>query len=515
MTMAHRRMPDPLTNYRPNGTGLCLVRLACCGAVLALGGCMVGPRYRTPTSPTSAAFKEAPQDIPVPSGAAWQPGQPGDALLKGDWWRLYQDPALNALEVQVDAANQTLIAAEANFRAARAAIGFAQARQVPTLDAGLGARTVRESSVQPYYPTSLFPSNNGWGDFSLPLDLDYEIDLWGRIRRGVAASRARAQESAAEMETIRLSLHAELATDYFGLRAADGEEKLLDDTIGAYEAALALTQARYDGGLALAGDVAQARTQLDQTRVERADVEIQRTQLEHAIAVLAGKPPAALTIARAPIQVRPPNLPALPAILPSTLLERRPDIAAAERRMAAANEQIGIARAAYYPALSLKMLVGMEGINAANWFTWPSRFWAVGSSLSEAVFDGGRRAAASDEARANYDATVADYRQATLRAFQQVEDNLAATRILEAEQQRQHQATASAVETLDMFSARYERGLDLYLQVVTAQTAALANQRNDIDLIRRRLVANVLLIKALGGGWDRPRLTGGASRTEG
>lgn len=468
------------------------------GVSLLLAGCMVGPNYKRPSAPDAPAFKEAPTQ----ANGGWQPGHPDDAALKGRWWGLYQDPKLDELEAQVDSANQTLIAAEANFRVSRAAVKFARSSLVPTINTGPGVGTVRESSYQPYYPTSLFPSNNGQGDFSLPFDLDYEIDLWGRIRRGVTAAGERSQASAADVENARLSLHAELAMDYFALRAADGEEKLLDDTIAAYQAALDLTQARYEGGLALASDIAQARTLLEQARVQRTDVEVGRTQFEHAIAVLIGKPPAALTIARAPIQIHPPSLPAIPGVLPATLLERRPDVAAAERRMAAANEQIGIAKAAYFPTLSLKMLAGMEGVGAANWFTWPSRFWAVGSTLTETIFDGGRRAAATNRARAGYDATVADYRQTALRAFQQVEDNLAASRVLDTEQQRQRQATDAARNSLDMFMSRYVGGLDLYLQVATAQEALLTNQRNDIDLIRRRLDAHVLLIKALGGGWE-------------
>ena len=478
-----------------------LVPISASIAALLLAGCMVGPQYKRPAAATAPAFKEAPQ---VAANDGWKPGQPSDQTLKGNWWQLYQDPQLNALEVQVDAANQTLKAAEANFRAARTAIGYARSNEAPTIGTNPSIGSVRESANSPYFLTNL--ANNGGGDFTLPFDLNYEIDLWGRIRRGVTAAREQAQASDADMESVRLSLHAELATDYFGLRSADGQAKLLDDTIQAYQSALELTQQRFNGGLALQSDVTQAEAQLEQTRVQRSDVNVQRTQFEHAIAVLIGKPPAQLTIAPSPIDQQPPQMPAIPGVLPSELLERRPDIAADERRMAAANEQIGIAQAAYYPSLSLNALVGMEGTSALNWFTWPSRFWAVGPTLSETIFDGGRRRATTQRTRADYDATVATYRQTTLTAFQQVEDNLAALRILQTESEQQRRATTAALQSEQLFEDRYAGGLDLYLEVVTSQTTALADQRNEIDIELRQLDASVLLIKALGGGWNAQQL---------
>jgi len=464
---------------------------------------MVGPKYKQPAAIAAPAFKEAPANQ-APANDGWKPGVPGDQALKGDWWRMYRDPQLDALEAQVNDANQTLKVAEEHFRSARAGVGLARSNEAPTVGAGVNVSTLRESANEPYFLTNL--ANNGGGDFSLPVDLNYEIDLWGRIRRGVTYAREQAQASAADMENVRLSLHAELAMDYFALRSADGQEKLLDDTIKAYEDALQLTKDRFDGGLAVSSDVTQAQTQLEQARVQRTDAEVQRTQFEHAIAVLIGKPPVAVTIPRLPINIQAPQVPGVPEILPSALLERRPDVAAAERRMAAANEQIGIAMAAYYPTLSLNGLAGMEGTSALNWFTWPSRFWAVGPSVSETLFDGGRRHAASEQARANYDATVATYRQTALQAFQQVEDNLAALRILQTEIDQQHRATDAALKSLDTFEARYEGGLELYLEVVTSQTTALTNQRNDIDLMQRQLDASILLIKALGGGWNSQQL---------
>lgn len=471
--------------------------------LLMLSGCMVGPKYKTPAAIVAPSFKEAPPTS-FAEQDGWKPGQPSDTRLKGDWWTMFDDAQLNALEVQVDTANQTIKAAEANFRAARAQIGYTRANEAPTIGVNPSISAVRDSANQPYFPSNL--ANNGSGDFSLPVDLDYEIDLWGRIRRSVTAAREQAQASDADLENARLSLHAELAMDYFGLRWADAETKLLDDTVTAYQSALQLTQDRFEGGAAPQSDVTQAQTQLDQARVQLTDLEVQRTQYEHAIAVLIGKPPAELTLAPVPLNFQAPVIPQIPGAMPAVLLERRPDIAGDERRMASANEQIGIAQAAYYPTLSLSAIAGFQGTSALNWFNWPSRFWAVGPAFSETLFDAGRRRSAKNITVAQYDATVANYRQTVLTAFQQVEDNLAALRVLSNEAQQQHEATASAEQSLDLFQTRYEGGVDTYLQVVTWQTAALNNQRNDLDIMERRLDASVLLVKALGGGWDTTKI---------
>ena len=471
--------------------------------LLPLAGCMVGPKYKTPAAASAPAFKEAP---PASYAAqdGWKPGQPGDTKLKGDWWTMFGDPQLNTLEAEVDTANQSLKAAEANFRAARAQIGYARSYEAPTIGVGPNVAAVRDSAHQPYFPAS--SANNGTGNFVLPVDISYEIDLWGRIRRGVTSAREQAQASDADLESARLSLHAELAMDYFGLRDADAQIKLLDDTVKAYQQALQLTQDRFEGGAAPQSDVTQAQTQLDQARVERTDLGVQRAQYEHAIAVLVGKPPAALNLPPLPLNLQAPALPQIPGVMPSELLERRPDIAGDERRMASANEQVGIAQAAYYPTLSLSGSAGFQGTSILNWFTWPSRFWAVGPTFSETLFDAGRRRSQKNITVAQYDSTVANYRQTVLTAFQQVEDNLAALRILETEAQQQHETTASAEHSLDLFQTRYEGGVDTYLQVVTWQTAALNNERNDLDIMQRRLDASVLLVKALGGGWDTTKL---------
>jgi NodT family efflux transporter outer membrane factor (OMF) lipoprotein len=458
---------------------------------------MVGPNYRKPDAPLAPAFKETSVQQ---AGDGWKVAQPSDGVLRKEWWETYDDVKLNELEDQVEPSNQTVKIAEANFRQARTAIRFNRSAEAPTIGTSPSIASVRASANQPYFPTNL--ANNGTGEFTLPFDLSYEVDLWGRIRRSVTAAREGAQASAADLATVLLSIHAEVAIDYFEVRSADAQEKLLNDTVSAYQEALELTQNRFQGGAAPKSDVAQAQTQLDAARVLATDIRVQRAQDEHALATLIGKPPAAFSLPPVPLNIHPPQLPSVPVALPAQLLERRPDIAAAERRMAASNEQIGIAQTAYYPTLNLAAIAGLEGSSLLNWFNWPSRFWAVGPGLSETLFDGGRRRATTESARAGYDASVANYRQTVLTSFQQVEDNLVVLRELSTESAQQREATASAEESLRLFQNRYAGGVDTYLQVVTSQTTALANERNDIDLMRRRLEANVLLIKAIGGGWD-------------
>jgi NodT family efflux transporter outer membrane factor (OMF) lipoprotein len=471
--------------------------------VVSLAGCRVGPQYVRPAAPSAPEFKETlPANFKSSDG--WKVAQPSDAKLKGDWWTLFNDPKLNELEAEVDPANQTLKQAEANFRAARAAVRFFRASMAPTVGADPSIGALRNSSNQPYFNKAI--TNKTQGDFTLPIDLNYEIDLWGRVRRSITQSQEQAQASAADLQTTRLSLHAELAIDYFNLRSADGQRKLLDETVNAFRDALQLTEDRYNGGAAPLSDVTQARTQLQTAQVQATDVDIMRADYEHAIAVLIGKAPAQFTLTRNPVTVAGPLLPEVPGALPSQLLERRPDIASEERLMAAANEQIGIAQAAFYPTLSLSAVAGFTGTSAINWFSWPSRFFAVGPTFSQTLFDHGRRRSVSDTARADYDSHVASYRQTTLTAFQQVEDSLNALHGLETEAGQQQAATASAKESLDLFNTRYEGGVDTYLQVVTSQTALLQNERNDIDITRRRLEASVLLIKSLGGGWDTSQL---------
>jgi len=464
--------------------------------VLLLAGCTVGPKYVKPSVPTTPAYKEeAPGSFK--ESDQWQPARPGDQTSRGNWWEIFGDPELNQLEEQIAGSNQNLKVAEAHFREARAAIRFNRASQFPTISTSPSASYVKSSDYSPNFPSKIQQSSKG--DFVLPFDLSYELDLWGRVRRSVAAAREEAQATAADYETAKLSLEAELAMDYFELRSADAQKQLLDDTVKAYTDNLQLTLNRFKGGVSPKADVAQAQTQLDTTRVQDTDVTVQRAQFEHAIAILIGKPPAKFSLATAPLNYQPPST---PIGLPSELLQRRPDVAAAERRVAEANQQIGIARAAYFPTVTLGGTAGFAGSQGSNWFGWPSGFWAVGPALAETLFDAGRRRATSESARANYDAAVATYRQTSLTAFQEVEDNVAALRILENETQQQQQAVASSQESLQLFTNRYKGGVDTYLQVITAQTIELANERNAIDILRRRLDASVLLVKALGGGWN-------------
>jgi len=477
------------------------LRLSLIGlAALLLMGCMVGPDYHRPSVPLTPTYKEAP-----PPGDGWKIAQPSDHISRGNWWEIFGDPQLNALAEQVAIANQDLKVAEARFREARALIRFNRAAEFPTISTGPSISSLGESSNRPFSTGSL-PSS---GDFLLPFDFSYELDLWGRVRRTVAAARDEGQATAADLATARLSLQAELAMDYFQLRSADALQQVLNDTVKAFTDFLQLTTNRFAGGAAPKSDVAQAQTQLETTRVQATDIAVQRAQFEHAIAVLIGQPPATFSLPPALLNHQPP---AIPVGLPSQLLERRPDIAAAERRVAEANEQIGIAQAAFFPTVTLNASAGFEGTSIGNVLMGSSLLWAVGSSATQILFDAGRRRATSDAAIANYDATVATYRQTTLTAFQQVEDNLAALRVLTQEAEEQRRAVAAAQEFLQLATNRYKGGVDTYLQVVTAQTFALSNELNAVNILLRQMNASVLLIKALGGGWqaaDLPKLSEG------
>jgi NodT family efflux transporter outer membrane factor (OMF) lipoprotein len=469
-----------------------------------LSGCMVGPKYVKPSVPMAPAFKEAEPDA-YKESSNWQVAKPADTAQRGEWWKVFGDDGLNMLEPQVAMNNQNLKVADARFREARALIRFNRASMYPAVGVAPFAGGLRESTNRPYFSASS-ARGNGVGDILIPVDMTYEIDTWGRVRRTVSAAREEAQASAGDRQTVLLSLQAELAVDYFEARSADAQEKLLNDTVKYYEEAYRITNNRFEGGVAPKSDVDQAQTQLEAARVQAREITLQRAQFEHAIAILLGEPPASFTLPNTPLNARPPLI---PPGLPSELLERRPDIAAAERRVAEANDRIGIARAAFYPTISLNGTVGIEGTSFASLFNPASLLWSIGPTLSQTVFDAGRRAAVSEQANASYDETVASYRQTTLTAFQQVEDNLVALRVLQQEAENQHQATLAAQSAEQIFNNRYVGGLDTYLQVVTAQTTALTNERNDIDIMRRQMDASVLLIKALGGGWnvtDLPKL---------
>ncbi len=470
-------------------------------AVLLLSGCMVGPKYTKPAVSLAPATGVIPIDHFKETDPNWAPANPADDAIKGEWWTLFHDPQLNALELQVPKTNQTLRVAEANFDAARAAIRVSRAALYPTIGAAPFAGGERDSNTRPYFtpPTP----NNGTGDIQLPLDLSYEVDLWGQVRRQVAESKEEAQATAADLANVLLSLEAELAVDYFEVRAADAEKKLLDDTVGQYREALRVTTNRFEGGVTSKADVSQAETQLQAAMVEASDIAIRRAQYEHAIAMLTGQQPAAFSL---PVSVQSYDPPAIPVGLPSELLERRPDVAAAERRVHEANERIGIARAAYFPNLNLSLLAGFESTSLAGILNGSNIVYSLGPTLSQTFFDGGRRAGLSQQAIASYEQTTAQYRQTALTAFQQVEDNLVLLRVLADEAKQQHAATAAAQEAEQIFNNRYVGGVDTYLQVITAQTTALNNERNDIDIMRRRMDASVLLIKALGGGWTTAQL---------
>jgi NodT family efflux transporter outer membrane factor (OMF) lipoprotein len=462
-------------------------------AILGLGllllcGCAVGPRYAKPTTPTPPEYKELPQN--------WKTAQPSDQITKGKWWEVFQDPQLNTLEDQITVSNQTLKAAQAQFEQARAVVRINRSYQYPAVSAGVSATRNHQSSNRPNGRLAL---TNTYTDLQLPVDASYEADVWGRVRRTVEVARANAQASAADLETVSLSLHAELATDYFQLRALDAEEQLLNSTVSAYEKALELTQNRYRGGVASQVDVAQAQTQLETTRAQAIDLGVQRAQFEHAIAVLTGQPASTFSLAAAPLSSTPP---VVPAGLPSDLLERRPDIAGTERRIAAASAQIGIAKAAYFPTITLSATGGFEGSSITNWFNGPSGFIAAGASALVTVFDAGRRRAVTDEAEAAYNQSVANYRETVLGAFQEVEDSLAALRLLEEEARTEDAAVTSAQHSLSLSTNRYKGGVATYLEVLTAQSIALSDQRVAVEITGRRMTACVSLIKALGGGWN-------------
>jgi outer membrane protein TolC len=474
---------------------------------------MVGPKYQKPAVQVPSTYKELND---------WKVAQPRDAISRGKWWEIFQDEQLNALTEQINVSNQNLAIAEAQLRGARAAINVARAALFPTIAGRVTLTGLRQSLNRAGAGDNA--SEVPHADYLLPsIEMAYEADVWGRIRRNVAANMANAEASAADLETIRLSLQADLAVNYFTLLGLDAQKQLLDFIIAAFERAVELTTNRYNQGVASQVEVLQARTQLEITRAQAIDVGVQRARFEHAIAILIGKPPAEFTIPPVLAPVRLPEIPAglsvrpadipgglpvlmqpppIPVGVPSELLERRPDIAAAERSVAIANEEIGIAQAAFFPTVILTSALGLQSSSVTNLFSLPSVVWALGSTLTQIVFDAGRRKAVTEQAQAAYDATVAAYRQTVLTAFQSVEDNLAALRILEEESQQQDKAVKTAEMTLLIALNRYRGGVTTYLEVITAQNAALVAERTAVDLLTRRMTTAVLLIRALGGGWQ-------------
>ena len=452
--------------------------------VLIASACVKRAPYETPTTETTPAFKE---------NDSWKVAAPADAALKGKWWEAFGDQDLNALEDQIDVSNQTLKAAEAQLQFARAALRGARANFGPQVSLAPSISGQQQSGNR-----AVSNFHNAYGDFLLPADVSYEADVWGRIRQTVNISRATTEAVAADVQSAALSLHAELAVDYFTLRGLDRQRQLLDDTVAAYDRALELTTTRFRGGITSAADVALAQTQLESTRGQAVDVGVARASFEHAIAVLTGHPAAAFSLAVLPLTSTPP---AVPAALPSDLLERRPDIAGAERRVAVADAQVGLAATAFYPILTLSASAGFEASSLGSLLAATSNFWSVAPALLVNVFDAGRRRAVSDQAKAGYVQTTAEYRDSVLSAFREVEDQLAALRILEDEARIQDGAVTAAERSLELANNRYRGGIASYLEVTTAQSAALANQRTAVDILVRRMNATVLLIKALGGGW--------------
>ncbi len=484
----------------------CVIAFA--GLLFFLSSCSVGPNYSKPEAPVSPAYKEEGSD--ASQGPQWKEAKPSDGEIRGQWWEIYNDTQLNALEEQVDISNQNVLAAEAQFRAARAAVKIARAGAYPTLNASPSITKSRSSSTLvtvPPAPSSTAGTagrfNGVQTDYNLQAEISYIPDIWGNIRRTVEQSSTSAQASFADLENARLSYHALLAQDYFGLRGLDGQKQLLETTVESYQKFIKLTNDRYQSGIASRADVAQAEAQLDTARAQLIDVGIQRAQFEHAIAILIGTPPSQFSIPSAPFTGTPPSI---PVGVPSDLLERRPDIAGAERRMAAANAGIGVAIAAYFPTLTLTATAGVESFQLTQLLSEPSTFWSLGASVAQNIFDAGKRHAQVEQARASYQATVANYRQTVLTSFQQVEDNLAALRLLEEEALVQNAAVKAAEQSLTVSTAQYKEGIQSYLQVIVAQTTALSDELNAVNILTRRMTSSVLLIEALGGGWDVSKL---------
>ncbi len=470
------------------------------GILLLLAGCSVGPNYSKPSAPAPSQYKEKGPP-PAANPGEWKPAEPREGEPRGKWWETFADPNLNALEEQISISNQNVAQAEGNYRAARAVARGARADFFPQVSGG--GSVTRSHSASGSTAQGLPATATAYevsGQFS------WEIDIWGKVRRNVEANVAAAQASEADLENARLSFQAELASDYFSLRGVDAEKQLLDTTALAYEKALKLTTDRYNQGVVSAVDVAQAQTQLSTTRALAIDFALTRAQLEHAIAILVGKPPADLSLPVLPLTEAPPDI---PVDIPSVLLERRPDVASAERQAAAANARIGVAVAAYFPTLGLSGAGGWGSSTLSKLFSVPNRFWSLGASLLETIFDGGKRRAAKEQAEALFDAAVATYRETVLESFQQVEDDLAALRILSDESVEQAQAVTAAEKSLSLAQTRYQGGITSYLEVITAQSIALANESTAVGLRVRRMTSAVDLVKAVGGGWRESDLPSG------
>jgi NodT family efflux transporter outer membrane factor (OMF) lipoprotein len=456
--------------------------------VVFLCGCAVGPDYERPAAVVSDSFKETPQN--------WKEAQPRDEIARGAWWEIFGDPQLSELVAKIEVSNQSLAASEAQFRQATAAVGIARAPFFPSVDANASITKSRS-------PTGAIGGTTAGRIFtqrSASLAANWELDLWGRIRRGVEGAEASARASAGDLAAARLSLQAQLMTDYFSLRLLDVQKKLFDDTVAAFQKSVELTTNRYNVGVAAKSDVVLADAQLKSTLVQAVDLGVQRAQFEHAVAILTGVPPSQLSLASQPTYSA--AMPAIPPGLPSELLERRPDIAAAERRVAAANAQVGVTKAAWFPSLTLSANSGFRSADASTWFTSPTYFWSIGPAIVQSLFDAGLRRSQTEQAIAAYDATVANYRQLTLVALQEVEDNLAALRILEEEAKLQEDSVEASRQSVQLTLNQYKAGTVSFLNVVTVQANLLTEQRAAVNILNRRLAATVALVRAIGGGWQ-------------
>ncbi|WP_250522790.1 MULTISPECIES: efflux transporter outer membrane subunit [unclassified Caballeronia] len=482
--------------YRPAFPASAAARLTttALAAMLAMfiAGCAVGPDYQRPTTAVPASYKEAPE--------GWKVAQPADQADRGAWWSIYRDERLDDLEARLNQSNQTIAQYAAAYRQARALVGEARAAYFPTIGASASAaRSGTGAGNRSTSSSSLGQTGAVTNQFSLALDASWEPDLWGSVSRTVSAQKAGQEGAAADLANARLSAQATLAQTYFQLRSLDAQQRLLDDTVAAYEQSLKLTQNQYTQGIVARSDVIQAQTQLQSAQASAIDNGVARAQYEHAIAVLVGEAASTFSIPPIPLDATPPTV---PVQMPSAILERRPDIASAERKAAAANEQIGIEMAAYFPTLTLSAQGGFESSVLSQLLRAPSRFWTLGPDIAATIFDGGLRSARTEAARATYDQNVATYRQTVLTAFQDVEDNLASLRILEKEIVVQQQAVESAQQALAIINNQYKAGTVAFISVLTAQTTAFTAQQKLANIAGQRMVSSVGLVKALGGGWD-------------
>jgi NodT family efflux transporter outer membrane factor (OMF) lipoprotein len=475
------------------------------GIVSLLAGCKVGPNYQKPATAPPAEYKEggsagAVVPPPNPTGGTWKPASPSDGMLRGKWWEIYQDPQLNALEEQIVPENQNLRAALETYLAARDQVRVARADFYPTLSVtGLASR----DQVSSHRALVVNTTNTNYSDFQLGGQASWEPDLWGRIRRQVESAHANAQASASDLANLDLSLHAELALDYFELRGLDSDARLLERTVKDYEHQLDLNQRLVKGGLATEVVVAQALAQLETTRAQLIDLNEARSEYEHAIATLINKEARYVTLAPDPLDL---PLPKVPVGVPSQLIERRPDISAVERRTAAANAQIGIAISAFYPNVVLSGGGGFESTNIGTLIQGPSALWSLGAQATQLLFDAGKRRAITDQARHNYEAQASTYRATVLSAFNEVEDRLSDLRVLGDEATTEQRAVTAAQHSLDLSNQRYKGGATNYLEVLVAENTLLTNQRTSTDLVTRQFASSVGLIRALGGGWDVSQL---------